>query len=46
MCNKYKCYNTDDGCMGLIDNRYILFSNEGDYKEYLEAHLLDNNNDE
>ena len=30
-----KGYNTDAGYMGYVDGRYILFSSEDDYYDYL-----------
>ena len=32
-----KGYNTSNGYMGLVEERYILFASEGDYREFLEA---------
>ena len=35
---KYKCYNTQEGCMGLIkENEYQLFASESDYKDWYET---------
>lgn len=31
-----KGYNVRDGYMGLVDNEYMLFASEEEYKEYLE----------
>ena len=31
-----KGYNTEIGFMGYVDGRYILFSCEEDYNEYME----------
>jgi hypothetical protein len=30
-----KGFNTSDGYMGLVEGRYILFSSESDYYEYM-----------
>lgn len=30
-----KGFNTSDGCMGLVEGRYILFASESDYYEYM-----------
>lgn len=30
-----KGFNTDDGYMGLVDGRYILFASEADYYDYI-----------
>ncbi len=30
-----KGYNTDNGYMGLIEGRYVLFASEADYEDYL-----------
>lgn len=32
-----KGYNTAEGYMGLVEGRYMLFSCETDYLEYVEA---------
>ena len=32
-----KGYNTEAGFMGYVDGRYILFSCEEDYEEYMET---------
>ncbi len=32
-----KGYNTPDGYMGFVDGRYLLFSSERDYREYIDA---------
>lgn len=32
-----KGYNTPDGYMGFVDGRYLLFSSERDYQEYINA---------
>ena len=31
-----KGYVTATGYMGYVDGRYVLFSNESDYREYLD----------
>ena len=31
-----KGYTTDSGYMGYVDGRYLLFSSENDYIEYME----------
>lgn len=31
-----KGYNTDDGYMGYVDGKYILFASEADYLEWME----------
>ncbi len=31
-----KGYNVRDGYMGLVDNEYMLFASEEEYREYLE----------
>ena len=31
-----KGYNVRDGYMGLVDNEYMLFASEADYRDYLE----------
>lgn len=31
-----KGYHTSEGYMGLVEGRYMLFSCEADYREYLE----------
>lgn len=34
---KYKYYNIQEGCMGLIkENEYQLFASESDYKDWYE----------
>ena len=30
-----KGFNTNDGYMGFVDGRYILFASESDYYEYM-----------
>ena len=30
-----KGFSTDDGYMGLVEGRYILFASESDYYEYM-----------
>lgn len=30
-----KGYNTDNGYMGLVNGRYMLFASEEDYIEYI-----------
>lgn len=30
-----KGFNTDDGYMGFVDGRYILFASESDYYDYM-----------
>lgn len=30
-----KGFNTSDGYMGLVEDRYILFASESDYYEYM-----------
>lgn len=30
-----KGFNTNDGYMGFVDGRYILFASETDYYEYM-----------
>lgn len=30
-----KGFNTNDGYMGFVDGRYILFASEFDYYEYM-----------
>jgi hypothetical protein len=30
-------YNVNNGYMGLIDGRYMLFASEGDYRDYYLA---------
>ena len=32
-----KGYNTNDGFMGYVDGKYILFASESDYREWLEG---------
>ena len=32
-----KGYFTNDGYMGYVDGRYMLFASESDYLEYLEG---------
>lgn len=36
-----KGYYTSVGYMGWIGNRYMLFSNEGDYYDYMEGDSYD-----
>ncbi len=31
-----KGYHTQEGYMGWVDGRYMLFASETDYREYLE----------
>ena len=31
-----KGYHVRDGYMGLVDNKYMLFASEEEYREYLE----------
>ena len=31
-----KGYNVDNGYMGFVEGRYMLFATEEDYREYLE----------
>ena len=31
-----KGYSTGDGYMGLVDGRYMLFSSESEYRDYME----------
>lgn len=31
-----KGYTTDNGYMGYVDGRYMLFADESDYREYIE----------
>lgn len=31
-----KGYCVENGYMGLVDGRYMLFASEGEYREYLE----------
>ena len=31
-----KGYNVRDGYMGLVDNEYMLFASEEEYREYME----------
>ena len=31
-----KGYNTNDGFMGYVDGKYILFASESDYREWME----------
>lgn len=31
-----KGYAVESGFMGYVDGEYMLFANEGDYKDYLE----------
>lgn len=31
-----KGYNTDNGYMGYVDGKYILFASEADYLEWME----------
>lgn len=31
-----KGYHTENGYMGLVDGKYILFASEEDYMEYME----------
>ncbi len=31
-----KGYHTDNGYMGLVEGRYILFASESDYYEFME----------
>ena len=31
-----KGYHTDNGYMGYVDGRYVLFASESDYIEYIE----------
>lgn len=31
-----KGYHTDNGYMGLVEGRYILFASESDYYEFIE----------
>ena len=39
---EYKCYNVDNGCMGLTESGdYKLFDSEADYKEYYNEHKND-----
>lgn len=30
-----KGFNTNDGYMGFVDGKYILFASESDYNEYM-----------
>ena len=32
-----KGYFVDEGYMGLVDGRYLLFASESDYREYIEG---------
>lgn len=32
-----KGYNTPEGYMGFVNGRYLLFSSERDYQEYVNA---------
>ena len=32
-----KGYSTDNGFMGYVEGRYILFASESDYYDYMEA---------
>lgn len=32
-----KGYNTPEGYMGFVNGRYLLFSSERDYQEYINA---------
>ena len=31
-----KGYNTAEGYMGLVNERYMLFASESEYREYME----------
>ena len=31
-----KGYSTGDGYMGLVDGRYMLFTSESEYRDYIE----------
>ncbi len=31
-----KGYHTQNGYMGLVEGRYVLFASEEDYREYME----------
>lgn len=31
-----KGYSTENGYMGYVDGKYMLFANEDDYREYFE----------
>ena len=31
-----KGYNVENGYMGLVDGRFVLFASESDYREYME----------
>ena len=31
-----KGYHTENGYMGYVDGRYLLFASEADYREWLE----------
>lgn len=34
-----KGYDVTDGYMGYVENRYMLFASEGDYRDYIEAFI-------
>ena len=40
-----KGYPVSSGYMGLVNGIYMLFANEADYIEYLEARESDNDSD-
>lgn len=31
-----KGYTTDNGYMGYVDGKYMLFADESDYRDYME----------